>query len=186
MCTDNFEIALNAFDSVLDGISTCRIPSDEYVWTTTTTYPIKHDKDGETTICTNKFNSSSNILDDIERVIFNEPATVIIFKDGSKVQVKACSKDPFSKENGIRNALLKRAFANDIDENGYMTSRGLGERIEKILREKSVDQKEVAERKAKEKAEKNAKKKAEAKKVTDPKKTTKTTAKKSSSKKTEK
>lgn len=158
MYIDNFKQALNAFDNVLDSLS-----NGEYVITPTTT-----------TICTKNFNAT-NILDDIERVIFNEPATVIIFKDGSKVQVKACSKDPFSKENGIRNALLKRAFANDIDENGYMTSRGLGERIEKILREKSVDQKEVAERKAKEKAEKNAKKiaKKEDKKVSEQKETKK-------------
>ena len=159
MYIDNFKQALNAFDNVLDSLS-----NGEYVIAPTTT-----------TICTENLNAN-NILDDIERVIFNEPATVIIFKDGSKVQVKACSKDPFSKENGIRNALLKRAFANDIDENGYMTSRGLGERIEKILREKSVDQKEVAERKAKEKAEKNAKKKIvkkEDKKVSEQKETKK-------------
>ena len=159
MYIDNFKQALNAFDNVLDSLS-----NGEYVIAPTTT-----------TICTKNLNAN-NILDDIERVIFNEPATVIIFKDGSKVQVKACSKDPFSKENGIRNALLKRAFANDIDENGYMTSRGLGERIEKILREKSVDQKEVAERKAKEKAEKNAKKKIvkkEDKKVSEQKETKK-------------
>ena len=158
MYIDNFKQALNAFDNVLDSLS-----NGEYVIAPTTT-----------AICTKNFNAT-NILDDIERVIFNEPATVIIFKDGSKVQVKACSKDPFSKENGIRNALLKRAFANDIDENGYMTSRGLGERIEKILREKSVDQKEVAERKAKEKAEKNAKKitKKEDKKVSEQKETKK-------------
>ena len=159
MYIDNFNQALNAFDAVLDSLS-----NRDYVITPTTT-----------TICTKNLNAN-NILDDIERVIFNEPATVIIFKDGSKVQVKACSKDPFSKENGIRNALLKRAFANDIDENGYMTSRGLGERIEKILREKSVDQKEVAERKAKEKAEKNAKKKIvkkEDKKVSEQKETKK-------------
>lgn len=158
MYIDNFKQALNAFDNVLDSLS-----NGEYVIAPTTT-----------AICTENLNAN-NILDDIERVIFNEPATVIIFKDGSKVQVKACSKDPFSKENGIRNALLKRAFANDIDENGYMTSRGLGERIEKILREKSVDQKEVAERKAKEKAEKNAKKiaKKEDKKVSEQKETKK-------------
>ena len=159
MYIDNFNRALNAFDAVLDSLS-----NRDCVITPTTT-----------TICTKDFNAT-NILDDIERVIFNEPATVIIFKDGSKVQVKACSKDPFSKENGIRNALLKRAFANDIDKNGYMTSRGLGERIEKILREKSVDQKEVAERKAKEKAEKNAKKKIakkEDKKVSEQKETKK-------------
>lgn len=159
MYIDNFNKALNAFDAVLDSIS-----NREYVIAPTTN-----------AVCTENFNAN-NILDDIERVIFNEPATVIIFKDGSKVQVKACSKDPFSKENGIRNALLKRAFANDIDDNGYMTSRGLGERIEKILREKSVDQKEVAERKAKEKAEKNAKKKIakkEDKKVSEQKETKK-------------
>ena len=169
MYIDNFKQALNAFDNVLDSLS-----NGEYVIAPTTT-AICTENLNANNICTKNFNAT-NILDDIERVIFNEPATVIIFKDGSKVQVKACSKDPFSKENGIRNALLKRAFANDIDENGYMTSRGLGERIEKILREKSVDQKEVAERKAKEKAEKNAKKKIakkEDKKVSEQKETKK-------------
>ena len=159
MYTTNLERALNAFDDTLDSIAT-----GKYVC------PITHNTGWgttEITISTPKLSCkfwNDNILDEIDRVIFNDPATVIIFKDGSKVQVKACKKDPFSKENGIRNALLKRAFANDVDENGYMTSRGLGEKIEKILREKSVDQKEVAARKAKEKAEKNAKKKADAKK----------------------
>ena len=111
------------------------------------------------------FNGS--ILDDIDQVIFNEPATIVTFKDGTKVCVKACDKDPFCKETGLVYAIIKRLYANDVDENGYLKSTGLGERINQIV-ENAFDQKEQekairAKRKAKaeRKAELNRQKKEE-------------------------
>ena len=96
----------------------------------------------------------SNLLDDIEQIIFNDPATIVTFKDGTKVCVKACKTDKFSKETGLIYALVKRLYANDTDENGYLKSRGLGEKISKLV-EGAIDQKKIeAERKAKRDAKK--------------------------------
>lgn len=83
----------------------------------------------------------SDILSDIKHVIFNDPATIVTFKDGSRVCVKACAKDKFDKETGLVHAIVKRLYANDIDSNGYMKSTGLGEKIGKIIA-RSYDQKE--------------------------------------------
>lgn len=109
----------------------------------------------------------SDIMDDIENVIFNEPATIVTFKDGSKVCVKACEKDTFSKETGLMYALVKRLYANDIDENGYLKSRGLGEKITKVINnaydQKKAETKRRAERKAKKAAKEAAQKEADAK-----------------------
>lgn len=118
--------------------------------------------------CPSKTNWTSrigfdNILDDIKQVIFNEPATIVTFSDGSKVCVKACSKDTFNKETGLIYAIIKRLYANDVEENtGYLRSKGLGEKINKILG-KAVDQKEAErERRRKQKAKKEvAEKKAQ-------------------------
>lgn len=110
---------------------------------------------------------NGGILDDIDQVIFNDPATIVTFKDGSKVCVKACEKDQFCKETGLVYAIIKRLYANDVDENGYLKSTGLGERINQIV-ENAFDQKEQekairAKRKAK--AEKKAAKEKEANEV---------------------
>lgn len=108
-----------------------------------------------------------DIVDDIDSVIFNEPATIVTFKDGTKVCVKACEKDTFTKEAGLMYALVKRLYANDIDGNGYLKSTGLGEKINKVI-EGAFDQKKAeAEKRAKlrEKAKRKeaAKKEAEKK-----------------------
>ena len=115
--------------------------------------------------CTCKSNSLrfKDIVDDIDNVIFNDPATIVTFKDGSKVCVKACEKDTFTKEAGLMYALVKRLYANDIDDNGYLRSRGLGEKISKLI-EGAFDQKKAeADKRAKLRAKAKAKeaKKAE-------------------------
>lgn len=115
--------------------------------------------------CTCKSNSLrfKDIVDDIDSVIFNDPATIVTFKDGSKVCVKACEKDTFTKEAGLMYALVKRLYANDIDDNGYLRSKGLGEKINKVI-EGAFDQKKAeADKRAKLRAKAKAKeaKKAE-------------------------
>lgn len=47
----------------------------------------------------------------IEKVIFNDPATIVIWKDGTKTVVKA-SNEPFDPEKGLAMAIVKRAFGN--------------------------------------------------------------------------
>ena len=48
----------------------------------------------------------------IDRVIFNDPATVVYWQDGSKTVVKCQPGDTFSKETGLALAFMKRALGN--------------------------------------------------------------------------
>lgn len=55
-----------------------------------------------------------NDMPNIENVIFNDPATIVFWDDGTKTIVK-CQKetgDTFSKENGLAMAIAKRAYGN--------------------------------------------------------------------------
>lgn len=47
---------------------------------------------------------------DIEKVIFNPPATIVIWKDGTKTVVK-CNGEKFDQEKGLAMAISKRALA---------------------------------------------------------------------------
>ena len=51
---------------------------------------------------------------EIENVIFNNPATIVFWKDGTKTIVK-CRKDKgdvFSKETGLAMAIVKKLYGN--------------------------------------------------------------------------
>lgn len=47
----------------------------------------------------------------IEKVIFNDPATIVFWSDGSKTIVKA-TDEPFDKEKGLAMAISKKHFGN--------------------------------------------------------------------------
>ena len=47
----------------------------------------------------------------IERVIFNAPATIVIWKDGSKTVVK-CTHENYDPEKGLAMAIAKKALGN--------------------------------------------------------------------------
>lgn len=47
----------------------------------------------------------------IDKVIFNEPATIILWKDGTKTVVKAVD-EPFDREKGFAMAVLKKMAGN--------------------------------------------------------------------------
>ena len=156
MYINDFIRALDAFDSELERLAKNK-----------NTITIKYDNSTPCTDdCTcsrnkddNTLNSedTSDILDDIKQVIFNDPATIVTFSDGTKVCVKANENDKFSKEVGLMYALVKRLYANDVDENGYLKSTGLGEKINKIIKN-AVDQKKIESDKKKRLAEKKQKK----------------------------
>lgn len=57
--------------------------------------------------------NSKDVLPAIERVIFNGPATVVYWNDGSKTVVKCQPGDTFSTETGLMAAMLKRFMGND-------------------------------------------------------------------------
>lgn len=48
----------------------------------------------------------------IKRVIFNAPATIVFWLDGSKTVVKAQNGEPFDKENGLAMAICKKLSGN--------------------------------------------------------------------------
>lgn len=56
--------------------------------------------------------NNDNILE-IKEVIFNDPATIVYFNDGTKTVVKCGKSDTFDKEKGLAMALLKRIQGND-------------------------------------------------------------------------
>lgn len=48
----------------------------------------------------------------IRRVIFNAPATIVFWLDGSKTVVKAQNGEPFNKEKGLAMAICKKLCGN--------------------------------------------------------------------------
>ena len=49
---------------------------------------------------------------DIKRVIFNNPATIVLWSDGTKTVVKCSNNDAFDPEIGLAMAICKKAFGN--------------------------------------------------------------------------
>ena len=49
---------------------------------------------------------------DIKEVIFNDPATIVYWMDGSKTVVKAQDGEPFDKEKGLAMAYVKNLYGN--------------------------------------------------------------------------
>jgi len=46
----------------------------------------------------------------VDKIIFNDPATVVVWQDGSKTVVKAMEEDVFQPEVGFAMAVMKKAF----------------------------------------------------------------------------
>ena len=49
----------------------------------------------------------------IKNVIFNPPATIVFFEDGTKTVVKTQEGDTFDPEKGLAMAISKRMLGND-------------------------------------------------------------------------
>lgn len=61
---------------------------------------------------TYRYFNSSKPLPSIEKVIFNDPATIIFWEDGTKTIVKAQDGDVFDEEKGLAMAMVKKALGN--------------------------------------------------------------------------
>ena len=48
----------------------------------------------------------------VKKVIFNEPATIVLWQDGTKTVVKASPDEPFDPEKGLAMAISKKALGN--------------------------------------------------------------------------
>ena len=49
----------------------------------------------------------------IKKVIFNEPATIVLWEDGTKTVVKCMEGDTFSKEMGLAMCICKKALGDN-------------------------------------------------------------------------
>ena len=57
---------------------------------------------------------------DIEKVIFNDPATIVLWKDGTKTVVKCNKGDTYSKETGLVMCIAKKALGNKSNFNNVI------------------------------------------------------------------
>ncbi|WP_456074169.1 hypothetical protein [Holdemanella biformis] len=59
-----------------------------------------------------KDNLKKTYLGMIKKVIFNDPATIVLWNDGSKTVVKCDPDDVFDPEKGLAMACMKKLFGN--------------------------------------------------------------------------
>ena len=58
---------------------------------------------------------SFRIIPEIENVIFNGPATIVMWSDGTKTVVKCCEDDDYDPEKGLAIAISKKAMGDCKD-----------------------------------------------------------------------
>lgn len=56
--------------------------------------------------------SKTNYIPEIKNVIFNDPATIVFWDDGTKTVVKCQDGDEFDPEKGLAMAIAKKAYGN--------------------------------------------------------------------------
>lgn len=67
-------------------------------------------------------NEASNIPFNMmyEKIIFNKPATIVIWKDGSKTVVKCQKGDKYNPEKGLALCFMKKALGNKGNFNNIL------------------------------------------------------------------
>ena len=58
------------------------------------------------------YGMSSSRIPEIKNVIFNDPATIVFWDDGTKTVVKCQDGDKFDPEKGLAMAIVKKAYGN--------------------------------------------------------------------------
>ena len=54
----------------------------------------------------------TNYIPEIKNVIFNDPATIVFWEDGTKTVVKCQDGDEFDPEKGLAMAIVKKTYGN--------------------------------------------------------------------------
>ena len=79
-------------------------------------YDIRNDAEVPRNTYRNILNSTYGIgslrIPEIKNVIFNDPATIIFWEDGTKTVVKCQDGDEFDPEKGLAMAIVKKAYGN--------------------------------------------------------------------------
>ena len=56
--------------------------------------------------------ATTNYIPEIKNIIFNDPATIVFWEDGTKTVVKCQDGDEFDPEKGLAMAIVKKAYGN--------------------------------------------------------------------------
>jgi hypothetical protein len=56
--------------------------------------------------------NSVNLEKEIDKVVFNNPATIVFWKDGTKTVAKAHNGDTFNKETGLAMCIVRKLTNN--------------------------------------------------------------------------
>lgn len=79
-------------------------------------YDIRNDAEVPRNIYRDLLNSTYGIgslrIPEIKNVIFNDPATIVFWEDGTKTVVKCQDGDEFDPEKGLAMAIVKKAYGN--------------------------------------------------------------------------
>ena len=86
-------------------------------------------------------NVKEAVYDYPSKVIFNPPATIVIFNDGTKIISKCDKEDKFSKETGFLMCMLKRNYGNAmvhkmLEKFVYSKERGVKEDVKRTPKSK--------------------------------------------------
>lgn len=84
---------------------------DVHISATMTPNSYNHSMIHDITICEDSAIMTPNY--GIKKVIFNDPATIVYWTDGTKTVVKCCEDDIFNKETGLAMAFMKKKLGND-------------------------------------------------------------------------
>lgn len=60
-----------------------------------------------------KCGKKKKVLSNIKKVIFSNPATIVLWNDGTKTVVKCGENETFDEEKGLAMAIAKHALGND-------------------------------------------------------------------------
>lgn len=89
--------------------------TDSFKWPKDNLYIMAGRANGKTYYTSELIKSMLNSLygvPEIEKVIFNDPATIVIWGDGTKTVVKAQNGEPYDPEKGLAMAITKKALGN--------------------------------------------------------------------------
>lgn len=71
------------------------------------------DTDNVHSITVGKYSKKKAVLSSIKKVIFSNPATIVLWSDGTKTVVKCGENETFDEEKGLAIAIAKHALGND-------------------------------------------------------------------------
>lgn len=118
----------------------CRVISGAYVPGKIGDYEFKHNRDGSLSFVKRGPKIESRALL-IKNVIFNDPATIVYWNDGTKTVVKCQPGDTFSEELGLAMAISKKFLGNKGNFNDVFKSflPEKDEKVEKTERNISIE-----------------------------------------------